>query len=113
MSRHELLLLLLGVALGANLMLGAWVIGNGQTIPVAQGGSVDSGTAYTIATGKFQGKGDGEGLYILKHDDQKLLTFFINGKFLELMHVRDLSKDFQAKVHGEQTPVAEKDKDKK
>ena len=116
MSKVQGVTLLLGAALGANLVLGAWVLESHFSPKVVMGQTVDSGTTFTVATGRLQGKGEADGFYILDHANQKLLVYFTNGQQLQLLHVRDLKEDMSVKGYKWGTPeygFSKKEKRKK
>lgn len=104
MSKVHWTTLFLGVALGANLVLGAWVIENHFSPRTVMGQTVDTVGRFTAATGRLQGKGEADGLYIIDHEQMKLLVYFDNGRRLELLHVRDMSGEMGIKFYGEQEP---------
>lgn len=101
-------MLLAGLAFGVNLMLAVYIVSHGPALPVALGETVDSGGGYTVAAGKIQGRGDGDAFYIFSHADKKLLIYWENGKMLELMHARDITKDLELKKHGEQSEIEDR-----
>ena len=104
MSKVQGMTLLLGVALGANLVLGAWVLESHFSPNVVMGQTVDSGASFTVATGRLQGKGEADGFYVLDHANKKLLVYFTNGRSLQLLHVRDLGEDMSVKGFEPGTP---------
>lgn len=103
--------LLLGFALGANVILAAWIVTNHlRPLPVL-GQTVDTGGKYTVATGRI-GKGENDALYVVNHEDHKILVYYTQGEEFKLTHVRDFTKDLEASPHGKQTEIVDK-RDKK
>lgn len=105
MGKQGVLTLLLGVALGANLVLGAWVVTTTLSPQTALGGTVDTGAGITVATGRIQGKGDADALYIWDHADKKLAVYFQSGGKLELLAVRNCEYDMVPNQFGDQKPT--------
>lgn len=105
MSKVQWRTLFFGVALGANVVLGAWVIENHFTPRTVMGQTVDSGGRFTVATGRLQGKGEADGLYVIDNEAHKLMVYFDNGRRLELLHVRDMSGEMGIPFFGEQLPA--------
>ena len=115
MNKQVLISLLLGFSLALNLLLGVWGLGlcltTGPTPQLAYGGANDNTHGGWIAlTGKLSGKGDGEGLYLIDTEGKKMYIYFVQGKMLELSHVRDISKDMEIPSYGDQTEVKKEKK---
>ncbi len=85
-------------------LAGAWLF------PEPVGAStVDSNGPYTVLTGRLQGHGDGEALFIWSHEEQKLAVYLISGPKLKLLFVRNCKYDFQLNASiGEQAPTVKK-----
>ena len=77
---------------------------------VALGGTVDTSGGYTLATGRLQGKGEADALYIWNHETRKLGIYFANNRNLEVIAIRDCSYDFAvpgfSARNGKQIPPA-------
>ncbi len=90
MGKSGWLILVLGISLGAN----ATLLLHDASPPVASGQTVDTSGGYSLATGRIQGKGEADALYIWSHADKKLAVYFENGNRLELLHVRKCEEEF-------------------
>ena len=97
--------LLLGIALGSNLVLGAWLFhASTNDAPVAVGQTVDTNGRYSVATGRIAGRGDADALYIWDAEEQRLAVYFVQGKKMDLIFARDCGTDFSVPQFGEQYP---------
>ena len=108
MGKQGVLTLLLGVALGANVILACWIVSITLNPTPALGGTVDGAGEYTLATGRLQGRGDADALYIWSHVDKKLVVYFQSGKNLELLSTRNCIYDFRPNQYGEQRPTVQR-----
>ena len=108
MAKHGFLMLLLGVALGANFVMGAWLVANSLSPHVASGATVDTQGGYTLATGRIQGGGEADVLYVWNHETMKLGIYMMRNRSLEVLAIRNCSSDFDVDgfiLRGEQNPV--------
>ncbi len=93
MARQEVFLIVLGIALGACITMGVWV-GSLLMSPIhAYGGTVDTQGTFSVASCKVQGRGDAEAFWIFDHESKKIAVYFMNGKTLEFLAVRDMRYD--------------------
>ena len=84
--------LLLGVALGANVILVGALVG-GSPSQTAEGQSANGTNGFLMTTGVLQGKGTSEALYIMDTNNKKLAVYFMNSNRLEVMAIRDMQYD--------------------
>ena len=117
MGRQEVLLILLGIALGASLIMAAWV-GYLVTSPnQVHGSTVDTQGVWSVASCRMQGRGDAEAFWVFDHEQKKLAVYLMNGKNFEVLAVRDLQYDFNIPAFsaqgGRQTPDIKQMRDMK
>ena len=105
MGKQGFVMLLLGLALGANFVLVLWMFQDQSQPRIAAGQTVDSGNGYILATGQLQGKGNADGLFLWNAEKKKLLVYFVQGDTLKLMHVRDCSLEMAESEIGDQIPT--------
>ena len=105
MGKQGILTLLLGVALGGNLVLGAWIVTTTLSPQTALGNTVDSDGKVFVATGRIQGKGDADALYVYDHEIKQLVVYFQSGQRLELLSSRNCDYDFKPNSFGTQKPT--------
>lgn len=86
--------LLLGALVGANLIMAAWLVAL-SSAPTASGVGADSGNGFAVATGRLQGRGEADAIYIWDHVDKKLLVYAALGNKFELIAVRDAQWDLK------------------
>ena len=110
MSKQSTLTLLLGVAIGANVVL----LGLLAT-PRATGETADGTNGFLMTTGVLQGKGSSEALYIMDTNSKKFAVYFMNNTRLELICVRDMQYDWIPQMYhpksGDQDPTVKEMKD--
>ena len=102
---------LLGISVGANLML--W-LGSESAPKVAHGETGTSSNGYVMTSFVMQGKGAAEGLAIFDTNTKKLWTGFESGNGFNVHSVRDLSYDFVPQEYsqkGKQKPSVKAMKD--
>ena len=93
MGRQGVLLLALGVAIGASVVLGSWVTYLVVNPSQVSGGGYDTNGTMSVATGLIKGQGQSEALFIFDHEARKLVVYFVNGRNLEILAVRDCTYD--------------------
>ena len=115
MGKQGVLLIVLGIAIGASLVLGTWVVFLISSPPSALGGSVDTVGTLSMASGRLKGQGEAEGIYLFEHEAKKLVVYMMNNKTLELLAVRDCQYDFRPTAFsprgGGQKPTVKEMKD--
>ncbi len=99
MSKQGWLTLLLGVAIGANLVL----VGMLVTPRVASGETADGTNGFLMTTGVLQGKGQSEAVYIMDTTNRKFAVYFMNNTRMELLGVRDMQFDWVPQSYSPKT----------
>lgn len=98
MDKHGVLYIALGLLLGACLTMGVWIgtgAGRSGTDGMAFGQTAMGNGSILVATGRIQGRGDGDGFYIYDTENKKLAVLFVGNSKMELLHIRDMSYDWQ------------------
>lgn len=93
MSKQGWMTLLLGVAIGVNVVLIGTLVGSGGT-QTAEGQSANGTNGFLMTTGVLQGKGASEALYIMDTNNKKLAVYFMNSNRLEVFAIRDMTYDW-------------------
>ncbi|MAJ28238.1 hypothetical protein CBD41_02330 [bacterium TMED181] len=102
---------LLGISVGANLML---LVGSESAPKVAHGETGTASNGFVMTSFVMQGKGAAEGLAIFDTNTKKLWTGFESGNGFNVHSVRDLNYDFVPQEYsqkGKQKPSVKAMKD--
>ena len=102
---------LLGISVGANLML---LVGSESAPKVAHGETGTASNGFVMTSFVMQGKGAAEGLAIFDTNTKKLGTGFESGNGFNVHSVRDLNYDFVPQEYsqkGKQKPSVKAMKD--
>ena len=102
---------LLGISVGANLML---LVGSESAPKVAHGETGTASNGIVMTSFVMQGKGAAEGLAIFDTNTKKLWTGFESGNGFNVHSVRDLNYDFVPQEYsqkGKQKPSVKAMKD--
>ncbi len=95
MGKQGVLSLVLGISIGASLVLAAWVVYLVNTPRQAYGGTVDTNGLFSVASARLVGRGEAEAFWVFNHEKEKLAVYLMNNRNLEILAVRDCSYDFR------------------
>jgi hypothetical protein len=114
MSKQGMLTLVLGVAIGVNVVLLGLLVSSPAS-QVASGDTAIGTNGFLMTTGVLQGKGNSEALYIMDTNNRKFAVYFMNNTRMQLLGVRDMQYDFVPKSYspknGDQDPTVEEMRD--
>ncbi len=98
MGKDRFLTLLLGVALGANVVIVAWIFNASASVNPVQGQTADSNGSFIAVTGEIIGRGDV--LYLIDTTRRQLAVYQQGGQRLELLSSRNVTYDFKPPEYG-------------
>lgn len=98
MKKQGILVLALGVMIGANLVMGAWVVSLwSNPRHVAEGQTANAIGNYLVGMGGT-GQGDQDAFYIYDTDQKKLAVYTVRQNQFQLLGVRDTQYDWKYTV---------------
>lgn len=118
-NKQGFLVLILGIMIGANVVMGAWVVSLwNKPMQTALGATADTNGNISIGTGRLQSRGESDALYIYDHESKKIAVYVSSGNRFELLAVRDTTHDwkyveFPAKGHRPSVAEVKKETSKK
>ena len=87
--------MLLGVALGANVVMVAWIFNASLATPTVEGQTVNGNGNFVMATGRLMGRGEADALYVFDTQRRQLCVYFQGQTRLELLSSRNCQYDLK------------------